>query len=264
MKHFATIVSVAVALSVAGCHHLSERKAVAEGSMKVPTQDALRPEGDRTSSVIVQIEDLMDAGNYAAAEVLVDQEIGIPEYCSTLHWFKAQLLAKRGADAEALDKYMSLVREKYGTWSPSPENLRVPFDLAVELNRTSDLDEIATEILANRADAFGDVPSLQTPLEAETSTKRIAYAYLALALAVTRANDLNQAISYCQSARSLLPNDTIVLTRLAVALHERATEEDEVLCRSLLSQVYQQEPIGSERRTAAQDYANQYGMGPLP
>ncbi len=218
-----------------------------------------------------EVRVLMDAEDYAAAEALVDQRIGNPLHGTFMARCKAELLAKRGADAEALDMYLDLFGGQYGHFSLSNfANLAEAFLLAEGLERWADADTVATLLLANQSGVFGNYPPLQTPTAAGTPNERLAYTYLTLALEAGSAFDgdyvesYQKEVEYCLKAKALLPNSTIVLVQTALAYHFRDGINGIEQCRTLLTQAYNQEAGNAEMRAEIARWARVCGAVPFP
>ena len=214
---------------------------------------------------LFRASDLFDAGNFTAAEAIVDAEIDNPAFGKTMHKLKAKLLAKRGAKAESLAKYMALLNQEYGVWNPQPFELKEPFDLAIELNETESIDALAVRILEPQPTTkLLNCPEFELPNTAATPTKRRAYALVVMADVCANRGHLREQINYLQSAKIIRPQDTIILVRLADALHDRAQTGDQELSRLHLSQAYLQEAARPQVRTAIQRLARLYRMSALP
>jgi hypothetical protein len=209
--------------------------------------------------------DDMHAGRYGEAESLVDRELSNPRHGCYMALRKAELLALRRHDSDAESMYMQVLKGTYGAWHPNSALLKQPFDLAVKLGRSADLDLLSTTIIANQANLFGvDGSTLLTPTTGSTSAAREAYACLALALDASFNQDDVGQVNYCLQAQSLLPGDTLVLVHLAVAYHDRAQTGDLATARSLLSRAFTQAQAGSQLQSDIQAESNLLGIGALP
>lgn len=255
--------ALGLTLVVFSCKHANPNVEAIDAGPRAAV-DEIKEGSAQLAMTRARVDEMIDAGDYAGAEALVDQELPNPGHGPLMAMHKAELLARRGAKPEAVDMFLELVRGTYGAgWDAAQDYLKPALDFAVELNRTADSDEIAAAILARQTAQFTEYDSLQTPTTANTATKRLAYAYLVIACAAISIDKTVQ-FAYCQKARDLLPNDTIVLARTADAYHSRGQEGDGAQARSLLSQAWQQSPASSELRTAIQEMAHTFGYGTLP
>ena len=181
-----------------------------------------------------EIEYAMEKGDLLSAESLIDAHLDDKAYGSFIQLAKAELLARKGADAEALVLYMMTLQTPEMHWNPDSRELAPVLDLAVDLGRSGDADLIATHVIAHPSSVFFEDPSLQTPRTASTARERLAYAYLAVANDVWKSRDHEHFVKYARKAETLLPNSLPVHVQLAYALAKRRSPGDLDRARTLL------------------------------
>lgn len=258
------LVSVIVSSSAVSCSAPRSVDATEMAPGSVTRNDQVSDYHKGLMSKVNDVRVLMEEEEYQDAEELIDEEIDNPDYGILMHDLKAEVLVKLMEDEAALAKYINLLDQDYGTWNPQPFELRVPFDLAVEQSNSAALDQIATAILARNTEEFSEHECLNVPTSASSASDRLAYAYLIMAMNAAAKSEKAATVAYCLSAKSLRPNDPVVMIHLAVAYRDRGNSGDRDLSKAQFSAAWNAVSQNSPIRTAAQDFAYLFGMGQLP
>lgn len=219
-----------------------------------------RDELDKANNVRV----LMNAEDYSGALALLNQYWTDADYRSILAISKLEILCHLQSKPEAVDIALQIVHGDYSDQFVEPFLLRLPVDFAVELNRMADAYELSATVLERQSAEYSEYASLQTPVSEPDNTKRLAYTYMVFAVCRDTDLDVPGMVAYSQKARDLMPSSPVALIRLAAALGDRGLGTDRQQSKDLLTQAYNLAPVGSELRTAAQDFAHRYGLGNIP
>lgn len=257
-------------VNIAGCQeqesHATQSKAKVHNMRSL--QSTKRPLVPSVPTQLVdldsQVVGLMRAGDFAGAEALIDQHWSDTGARSFVCQHKLELLTRRSAKSEAVSLAVEIAGGVYGQVYLRNNYYRLPLDFAIELNRASDAQTISAKVLSSQSTAYSSYACLQTPEQEADSNKRLAYAFLVIAIDLEVDGDKSGAMAYTQKARDMMPTDPMVLIRMASALCIRGLSGDRQLAKSYLIQAYSIAPVGSELRTAAQDFAHRYGLGNIP
>ena len=203
-------------------------------SVRTRNKLPLSPEMEERLDAHYRVGLAMEAGKFREAESLVDEHLDDPWLGESFSRSKAELLARRGERTEALDRYLSILRNPKRQWNPDSRGLALPLDLAVSLGREADADLIATRAIAHPTTRFFNDPGVQAPKAARTAKERLAYAYLAIGADVWQSDDPGFFVGYARKAQNLLPNSLPVRIQLGYALAKRRGPGDLDSARVLL------------------------------
>jgi hypothetical protein len=223
-----------------------------------------RANTEALSSLRSDVLQLMEDEEFEDAENLVDQELSNPLHGDFMARCKAELLLIRSEEADALDMYLDIFGCEYGAYSSYLPELETAFALAVDLDRSADVDTIAQLIIANHAVGFGEYAPLQVPTTGSSADERLAFAYLSLAANAVMDSEFDDAVDFGLSAKSIMPDSPLVLVHVAAAYSDRGGEGDLETCRDHLEAAYEEALGDNELRAEIVKLASAYRVGPFP
>lgn len=183
-----------------------------------------------------------------------------------LHAAKAQLLARRGADASALAEYRRLLRGDYDPrgrpWVASVPDLEPALDLALRSGKPNAIDEVATRIAGEPGPSLADFPELNTVAPGATPQRRLAHALLVLSSYHRGNRDHAGAFRLCVRAAGLAPNEVPVLIQLAEAYRSRNEAGDRQKAEAAFRRAYLLLPANSTARFDLRIVGNGSGIDP--
>lgn len=255
---------VTLSIVTCSCSHSNDSVPDSAEDRRASANVEMPEEAKERASNISLVSELIAAQEFEDAGEIVDEEISNPLYGGVMHEFKARLLQLQNESEAALAKFMELLNQEHGPYDPPIHVLKYPFDLAVDLESSEELDQIATEMLARSSEKYSSHDCLEVPRSAGNSNDRLAYAFLVRGMVSAWEGAKAEVVAHCLSAKSLRPNDPVVMIHLAVAYRDRGNTGDRDLSRAQLSAAWNAASQNSPIRTAAQDFAYLFGMGQLP
>jgi tetratricopeptide (TPR) repeat protein len=211
------------------------------------------------ASLKANLDLAVQRGDVARANSLIETNLERP-FRPQLREYQANLLARTGQEAAALDVFVGLLGGHYGRWEPNSRKLTVALNLAVQLNRQLDADQIASWIVSHPEWEYSSFDSLAIPKSGKTANLRLAYAYLTLAHNADWSEDKEARVRYLEKANRLAPTDVPVTFQLATAYRSRKKAGDLSLAENLLKRSYNALPEASAAKRAIRIQAAMDGI----